>query len=39
MTPSVNNKLKVERSVPCPGHDDKPCDYEFNYETLQKAIE
>jgi Leucine-rich repeat (LRR) protein len=31
--------LKIERTVPCPGHEDRPCDYEFNYENLQKAIE
>ena len=31
--------LKIERTVPCPGHDNQPCEYEFNYENLQKAIE
>ena len=31
--------LKIERTVPCLGHDDQPCDYEFNYENLEKAIE
>ena len=31
--------LNIERTVPCPGHEDQPCGYEFNYENLQKAIE
>ena len=31
--------LNIERTVPCPGHGDQPCGYEFNYEHLQKAIE
>ncbi|MFH1524746.1 MAG: leucine-rich repeat domain-containing protein [Chloroflexota bacterium] len=31
--------LNIERTVPCPGHDDQPCGYEFNYENLQKAID
>ena len=31
--------LKIERTIPCPGHEAQPCDYEFNYENLQKAIE
>ena len=31
--------LKIERRIPCPGHDGKPCSHEFNYSHLQKAIE
>jgi hypothetical protein len=31
--------LKIERTVPCPGHNEQPCEYEFNYELRRKAIE
>lgn len=31
--------LEVTRLVPCPGHDEKPCDHEFDYEHLKKRIE
>jgi len=31
--------LGVAKMVPCPGHDEKPCGYEFNYEHLRKRIE
>jgi GTPase SAR1 family protein len=31
--------LKVERKVPCPGHDGTPCCHEFDYAHLLKAIE
>jgi internalin A len=31
--------LKIDRMIPCPGHDGQPCEHEFNYAHLQKAIE
>ena len=31
--------LKIERKIPCTGHNGKPCNYEYNYEALQKALE
>jgi hypothetical protein len=30
--------LKVERRVPCPGHDGAACAYEFALDNLQRAI-
>jgi internalin A len=30
--------LKVFRKVPCPGHEGKPCSYEFDYGTLEEAL-
>ncbi|MFC1713002.1 COR domain-containing protein, partial [Candidatus Poribacteria bacterium] len=31
--------LRIDRMIPCPGHNGEPCGHEFNYEHLQKAIE
>lgn len=31
--------LKIERLVPCPGHNGTPCGHEFDYTHLQNAIE
>ncbi|MCP4541138.1 MAG: GTPase [Chloroflexi bacterium] len=31
--------LRIERMIPCPGHDGEPCEHEFDYANLQKAIE
>jgi len=31
--------LKIDRLIPCPGHNGEPCSHEFNYAHLQKAIE
>lgn len=31
--------LKVERLVPCPGHNGNSCSHEFSYEQLLKRIE
>jgi hypothetical protein len=31
--------IKINRTIPCPGHDGKPCEYEFSYEYLSKMIE
>ena len=31
--------LKIDRMIPCPGHDGKKCDHEFRYADLQRAIE
>lgn len=31
--------LDIKRTIPCPGHNGKPCSHEFDYENLQKAIE
>ena len=31
--------LQIERMMPCPGHNGQPCEHEFNYDHLQKAIE
>ncbi|MDI3282150.1 COR domain-containing protein [Polyangium sp. 15x6] len=31
--------LKIERFIPCPGHDGLPCTHEFKFEQLQKALE
>jgi len=31
--------LKIERTMPCPGHDSESCDHEFDYRNLQRAIE
>ncbi len=31
--------LKIKRSMPCPGHGDVPCIFEFSYESLIRAIE
>ncbi len=30
--------LKIERTVPCPGHDGKICKHEFEFADLQEAI-
>ena len=31
--------LKIKRTIPCTGHDEGGCPYEFDFEKLQKAIE
>jgi internalin A len=31
--------LKVERRIPCPGHNGEPCPHEFEYANLMKAIQ
>jgi len=31
--------LRIDRMIPCPGHNGGQCNYEFNYANLQKAIE
>ena len=31
--------LNIGRSMPCPGHDGNQCNYRFDYERLQKAVE
>ncbi|MDI6792753.1 MAG: COR domain-containing protein [bacterium] len=31
--------LRIERLIPCPGHNHEPCPHEFKYASLQKAIE
>jgi GTPase SAR1 family protein len=31
--------LKIERKIPCLGHDGQPCPHEFNYEQLLKRYE
>jgi GTPase SAR1 family protein len=31
--------LKVERLVPCPGHEGKPCSHEFKYDQLLHRLE
>ena len=31
--------LKIERKIPCLGHDDQPCIHEFNYDQLLKRYE
>ena len=31
--------LKIERMIPCQGHNHEPCSHEFNYAHLQRAIE
>lgn len=31
--------LEIRRMIPCPGHDGKPCTYEFAYENLERAFE
>jgi small GTP-binding protein len=31
--------LKIKRTIPCTGHDEGGCPYEFDFEQLQKAIE
>jgi GTPase SAR1 family protein len=31
--------LKIERKIPCLGHDEQPCTHEFNYEQLLKRYE
>ncbi|NQT18045.1 MAG: GTPase, partial [Planctomycetes bacterium] len=31
--------LKIDRMIPCPGHDGGPCDHEFRYADLERAIE
>lgn len=31
--------LKIERAVPCPGHNGDPFDYHFSYEYLQRCME
>ena len=31
--------LKIDRMIPCPGHNGELCDHEFSYAHLQKAIE
>ncbi len=30
--------LEVERTVPCPGHQNRPCPHQFDYEYLQRAF-
>ena len=31
--------LKIERTIPCLGHNGKPCSHEFKYEQLVKRLE
>lgn len=31
--------LRIDRMIPCPGHNGNTCNWEFNYNSLQKAIE
>jgi len=31
--------LKIQRAIPCPGHNGESCEHEFDYAHLQKAIE
>jgi small GTP-binding protein len=31
--------LPVERRIPCPGHNDSPCKFEFKFEQLEGAIQ
>ncbi len=31
--------LDIKRTIPCPGHDDRPCPHEFDYRNLERAIE
>ncbi|WP_089938295.1 hypothetical protein [Candidatus Entotheonella palauensis] len=31
--------LRIDRLVPCPGHDGEACDYQFHYEHLLKALD
>src|SRR5713226_4050352 len=31
--------LKVTRRIPCPGHNGTPCEFKFDYESVQKLIE
>ncbi len=31
--------LEIQRAIPCPGHDGKPCSHEFDYRQLIKARE
>jgi len=31
--------LKIERFMPCPGHDGHSCHHEFRYEQLEKRLE
>ncbi len=31
--------LKIKRTMPCPGHDDKKCTHEFDFAQLEKAVE
>ena len=31
--------LKIERNIPCLGHDEQPCSHQFNYEQLLKRYE
>jgi small GTP-binding protein len=30
--------LKIDRMIPCPGHDGQPCSHEFKYEQLEKRL-
>lgn len=30
--------LEIRRAIPCPGHDQTACDYEFDYTFLEKAL-
>lgn len=30
--------LKIDRKIPCPGHDGEPCTHEFDYEQLLKRL-
>ncbi len=30
---------RIERSIPCPGHDGKACSFQFDYRSLERAIE
>ena len=31
--------LKLERKIPCPGHNGQPCPHEFDYEQLLKRLD
>lgn len=31
--------LKIDRKLPCPGHNGKPCDYEFELKNLENALQ
>ena len=31
--------LRIDRRIPCPGHDGEPCSHEFKYEQLVRRLE
>jgi len=31
--------LKIKRIMPCPGHEGKECNHEFDFRQLEKAVE